>query len=359
MDRHQSSGADLESPFLQEDSFVQESSSPWQEREAAIQLESPFVDFSNPVWDSSEAEEAGNRAPSNEEFSDVRDQLFETDVAEESEGLWDVLNPGAAVARVKQWLSDGAFNLSLLGRFASGQIWNEDHLALEVLFHRQPRLRPAKLDKAAGLARLTLLNWLAVKHLRALAPIRERIVRPVFGNPANFQVGSAGYPIRDLREAVRKLGPLPGGKTASGVVWYKRQANLSPRAQSKVDAIVLHHMAFNRGNDLNHYTKVGAHYVVLADGQIGQLYDDLDYLNASDGFNGRSVAIEFAGNFSDDRYRWWKDRDRTIPDRCYLTPAEIRAGRCLLKSITTRLPGVKYRVRAPAIVEGSNGRPRT
>jgi hypothetical protein len=340
MDRYRFSGADLESPFLQEEAIAQESRPAWDE--VAIQVESPFVDFSDLVWEPSEGERAGEHAPADEEFSEATDELFEADVAEESEGLWDLLNPGTVVERVKQWLKDGAFNLSLLGRFATGQVWNEDHLALEVLFHRQPRLRPAKLDKATGLPRLALLNSLAVKHLRALAPIRERIVRPVFGNPANFQVGSAEYPIRDLREVVRKLGPLPGGKTAKGVVWYKRQANLSPRPESKVDAIVLHHMAFNRGNDLSRYEKVGAHYVVLADGQIAQLYDDLDYLNASDGFNGRSVAIEFAGNFSDERYHWWKDRDRTIPDRCYLTPAEIRAGRCLLKAITTRLPGVKY-----------------
>jgi len=67
-----------------------------------------------------------------------------------AEGEWEatatnnILQPwGSIVQRVQQLLSEGVFDLSLLGRFASGQIWNEDYLALELLFHRQPQLRPA------------------------------------------------------------------------------------------------------------------------------------------------------------------------------------------------------------------------
>src|SRR5262249_53711434 len=122
----------------------------------------------------------------------------------EFEGVWRWLSPGAIVERVQQLLGTGAFALSLLGRFASGQIWNEDHLALEVLFQRQPRLRPAALATAAGQQRLRLLRQLAVKHQRELTPIRERVVRPIFGNPATFQIGPVGTcQLRDLRADVR------------------------------------------------------------------------------------------------------------------------------------------------------------
>jgi hypothetical protein len=244
---------------------------------------------------------------------------------------------------VQQLLGAGASSLSLLGRFVSGQIWNEDHLALEVLFQRQPRLRPAGFERASGQQRLQLLRQLAVRHQRELALIRERIVRPIFGNPANFQVAPVGTcQIRDLRADVRRLGPLPGGKTRDGRVWYKRDARASPRKQAAIDSVVLHHTAYNIGNDLNSYLKVGAHYVVTADGQIGQLYDDLDFVNASHGFNPRSIGIEVIGNFSDHRYHWWKARESSIPDRCYLAPAQIRAGRCLVATLKSRHPGIKY-----------------
>ncbi len=240
------------------------------------------------------------------------------------------------------FIGDGVFNLSLLGRFASGQIWNEDHLALEILFHRQPKLRPANLDMLSGSNRLRRLNSLAVRHQRELKPIRERIVRPIFGHPANFQIGSEeGCQIQDRREEVRNLQPLRGG-TFKGIVFYKRDTARSPRNQAVVNCIVLHHMAYNIGNDVNLYKKVGAQYIVTADGQIAQLYDDLDYLNSSNGFNPHCISIEFAGNFADHRYHWWKSGERPIPDRCYLTPVQISAGRCLLATLKTRLPDIKY-----------------
>ncbi len=256
--------------------------------------------------------------------------------------LGRLLSPGTIVQRVRELLGEGLFGVSLLVRFGSGQIWNEDHLALEVLFHRQPKLRPAGLDQLSGSDLRRRLRSLAIKYRRELTSLRERVVRPIFGRPANFQIGQAeGCRIQDLRDDVRRLGPLKGG-VLNGKVWYKRNAAASPRKQAVVDSIVLHHMAYNIGNDLKDYRKVGAHYAVMADGQVGQLYDDLDFLNASNGFNPRSVAIEFAGNFPTLSYHWWKDKKRTIPDRCYLTPAQIRAGRCLLATLKARLPGIRY-----------------
>lgn len=361
-------GRDLESPFLSEELFVGESKEEWEPRVAALVTESPFRQaFGQRPIEFSEQQEPENTLSLEEEVPipeeariEVEEEVAyppeESESDEEeppleeffTEGLLRLLKPGAAIVqRVKQLLSEGAFGLSLLWRFASGQIWSEDHLALEILLHRQPRLRPAELDTASGSKRLGSLRSLAVKHQRELTPIRERIVRPIFGNPANFQVGPAGASgecqIQDLRKEVPEN--VEGGKRKDGTRWYKRDKKRSPRKQEKIDSIVLHHMAYNIGNDVKLYIKVGAHYIVTADGQIAQLYDDLDFLNASNGFNKRCIAIEFAGNFPDHRYHWWKSSKppiRPIPDRCYLTPAQIRAGRCLLATLKAGLPGIKY-----------------
>ena len=274
-------------------------------------------------------------------FAELQERGLGAELQEVGPGFLKMLASGAIVQRVQQMLNEAVFDVSLLVRFASGQIWNEDHLALEILFHRKPSLRPAQLDMVSGLKRL---NRLAIKHQRELSPIRERIVRPIFGNPANFQVGPTGEcVIQDLLEKVRKLGPLIAGRNDRGV-YYKRNAGRSPRTQSAIDSIVLHHMAYNIGNDVDLYKRVGAHYIVTADGQIAQLYDDRDFLNASNCFNARSVAIEFAGNFRDHQDHWWKPRrsKSPIPDRCYLTPVQIRAGRCLLATLKARHPGIKY-----------------
>jgi hypothetical protein len=285
--------------------------------------------------------EAEEGAPLDGELVD-----FESEALVDEESWVDVLgrllNPGLTLQRVQELLGAGLFGISLLSRFESGQIWNEDHLALELLFHRQPKLRPAGFDRLSGSDRLKRLATLAVRHQRDLTPIREQNVRPLFGNPANFKVGPAqGCQIRDLRQDVRGQGRLKGGEI-NGRIWYKRSDERSPRKSPAVDSIVLHHMAFNRGNDVTRYLSVGAHYAVLADGQIAQLYDDLDFLNASNGFNPRSVAIEFAGNFPTVGYHWWKSSGHSIPERCYLTPAQGRAGRCLLATLKARLPGIRY-----------------
>jgi hypothetical protein len=285
-------------------------------------------------------------APYDEEAYRPVDVGYDEEAIEESfigsASLARILGSGA-VQRAQQLIGAGAFQFALLRRFASGEIWNEDYLALEILLHREPRLRPTGAEPTSTAKRLARLYTLAVKHQKALTPIRDRLVRPVFGIAGNFVVGSAAQcEIRDVRTSVANLGPLPGGKNARGETWYKRDARASPRKRSAIDSIVLHHMAFNRGNDLADYLKVGAHYAVTADGQIAQLYDDLDFLNASNGFNGRSIAIEFAGNFPDHRFRWWKPAKRTLPDRCYLTPAQVRAGRCLLATLKARFSGIEY-----------------
>jgi murein DD-endopeptidase MepM/ murein hydrolase activator NlpD/peptidoglycan hydrolase-like protein with peptidoglycan-binding domain len=394
------------SPFLEEELFVKESGDEWKPRLAALEMEIPFrqvfeqgyqayveeQDFEEQFISEEEWDEMSDftmkgdedyEGPTQQQLGDEKELLTEnlflneepvsaqypwTDIGEESayplegdtyfdteEPLQEeelltktkefirLLGSGAIVQHVQQRIREGVFGLSLLNRFAAGRVWNEDHLALEILFQRKPNLRPGQIESLSELKRVQSLNLLAVRYQRELASIREKIVRPIFGNPANFYIGTVDTcQINDMHEEIRKMGPLPGGKNQRGETWFKRDARLSPRKRTSINSIVLHHTAFNRGNDINTYKKVGAHYLVTADGQIAQLYNDLDFINASNGFNNRSVAIEFAGNFPDLNYRWWKPRDRKIPDRCYLTPVQIRAGRCLLVTLKRRLPDIKY-----------------
>ena len=70
------------------------------------------------------------------------------------------------------------------------------------------------------------------------------------------------------------------------------------RRSRPVDAVMLHQMGFSRGSDLHRYLNVTAHFVVMPDGSVGQLHPLSARLPASNGFNSRSVAIEFAGNFA-------------------------------------------------------------
>ena len=104
-----------------------------------------------------------------------------------------------------------------------------------------------------------------------------------------------------------------------------------------VDAVVLHQMGFSRGNDLTRYRKVTAHFVIAPDGGVAQLHPVSARLSASHGFNGRSVAIEFAGNLRSADGGWWR------PDtygRDWLTEAQIESGRRLL--VMLRRAGLQY-----------------
>lgn len=113
----------------------------------------------------------------------------------------------------------------------------------------------------------------------------------------------------------------------------------SPRDLNLIDAVVLHHMAIYRGNAFNKYYKVVSHYIILQDGKIGKLWGPEFVLNASNGFNKRSIAIEFAGNFPNDKNRWRKgdENGRHCP-----TDAQIKAGRFLLQHLKQTMPNIRY-----------------
>ena len=96
----------------------------------------------------------------------------------------------------------------------------------------------------------------------------------------------------------------------------------------KVYALVLHQMAFSRGNDQTRYDTVNAHFAILPDGTILQLHPLTAYLWASDGLNPGSVAVEFAGNFPNTKGKCWEAKTYG----CHkVTPEQIEAGRYLVK----------------------------
>ncbi len=104
------------------------------------------------------------------------------------------------------------------------------------------------------------------------------------------------------------------------------------RDPAKVDTLVLHQMAccVRRKDPLRSYLSIASHFVILADGRILQLHPINQNVWASHGFNGTSVAVEFAGNFPDTRGKWWRGETfgRNRP-----TAAQFEAGRALVRHL--------------------------
>lgn len=150
-----------------------------------------------------------------------------------------------------------------------------------------------------------------------------------------------------------KLG-APGGSSSGYVPKFvdrRAQARLSDAAaphtrkrskSEKVDAVVLHQMAFSRGNEPSRYDSVTAHYRILPDGTIVWAHDWSTRLPASNGFNGRSISVEFAGNLpnkegSRDPADFWKPEKFGMDN---LTHEQVMAGRWLMRNL--RAKGIKF-----------------
>lgn len=138
----------------------------------------------------------------------------------------------------------------------------------------------------------------------------------------------------------QKVGTTPitiGNLRAHAKPNDRAAPHVSERDAGDVYAAVLHQMSFSRGNDPMRYLGVTAHYIVLPDGSIWQLYDHSVRLPAANGFNAGSVSIEFAGNhpnrsLSEDPSDWWypKDRKNDPALRQHLTQEQAAAGRALM-----------------------------
>ena len=104
------------------------------------------------------------------------------------------------------------------------------------------------------------------------------------------------------------------------------------RDPKTVYALVLHQMAccFKPKDPLKRFLSINSHFAITEDGRILQLHPVSALLWASNGFNDRSVAVEFAGNFPSTRGQWWKGETygKNRP-----TPAQVTAGRQLIQHL--------------------------
>jgi peptidoglycan hydrolase-like protein with peptidoglycan-binding domain len=125
-------------------------------------------------------------------------------------------------------------------------------------------------------------------------------------------------------------GDIDGSKIIDLTARADKSNRKGQRDPKTVYALVLHQMACcaNRKDPLNSYLKIGSHFAILRDGRILQLHPVSALVWASNGFNNRSVAVEFAGNFPNTRGTWWKG-DQYGKDR--VTPAQVEAGRYLIR----------------------------
>ena len=138
-----------------------------------------------------------------------------------------------------------------------------------------------------------------------------------------------------LRQAAGAVGPMARAGEAR-IVDLTAQADKTLRRGTRdpkqVHAIVLHQMAccFRPKQPEKRFLSLNAHFAILADGRILQLHPVSALLWASNGFNARSVAVEFAGNFPNTAGKWWQG-EKFGRDR--VTPAQIEAGRALLRHL--------------------------
>jgi peptidoglycan hydrolase-like protein with peptidoglycan-binding domain len=103
-----------------------------------------------------------------------------------------------------------------------------------------------------------------------------------------------------------------------------------PRSAAGVDGIVLHQMGFSRGDEVEKYYKVTAHFIVTPSGAVAQLHDITASLYSSNYLNRTTVAVEFAGNLRNDRGAFQGGYSPTL-----LTGAQVAAGRFLLDHVKT------------------------
>lgn len=207
---------------------------------------------------------------------------------------------------------------------------DENKLTNLIFFARHPELPTSYKLKSHQKA--LVKEWVHIRNTIVRPMIRKNIspVAPNYGNSSHhFSNANLSCSIVDLKSKAKPTGN-----------YYNRRK--TPRRLNSIDSVVLHQMAFNRNNDLNRYLKVKAHYIILQDGKIGQLYPDTHYMHTSNGLNNRSIGIEFAGNFPNERGRYWIPKDRPRWSRNQVTPAQIEAGRCLLADLKKRMPNIKY-----------------
>lgn len=230
-------------------------------------------------------------------------------------------------SKIRNALRKGYVYSALRLAITSGQR-DENKLTNLIFFSRHPEL--PKGYKIKKRERRLAKEWI---HLR------NKVVRPMLRQTPPRRPVPSDYPhSRNTGTNCYISNLIAQAKPKSNAINRAR----TPRNLNKINAVVLHQMAFNRNNDLHKYLRVTAHYIVMQDGKIGQLHPNTTYLQASNGFNRRSVAIEFAGNFPNMKGRWWKPKSKSKWSQNQVTQAQVLAGRCLLAHLKKTLPNLQY-----------------
>jgi len=147
-----------------------------------------------------------------------------------------------------------------------------------------------------------------------------------------------------------------GMTAAPRIIDLTAQAVKSQRKRMRdpktVNTLVLHQMAccFKVKDPLKRFLNHFApHFAIMADGQILQLHPTAAMTWASNGFNGNSVAVEFAGNFPNTSGKWWLDQKelkKLTPAQAkayrqanqnQVTPQQIEAGRYLVQHLISTM----------------------
>ncbi|NLD68502.1 MAG: hypothetical protein GX644_06765 [Limnobacter sp.] len=160
--------------------------------------------------------------------------------------------------------------------------------------------------------------------------------QPAEGEFSEYESGIgdlAGRVAGKLGAAVGRVSELIGGcQIVDLTAQSAKDVEKGNRDPKTVYALVLHQMAccFQRRDPMRSYLRVKAHYAILPDGKILYLHPASKLIWASHGFNNRSVAVEFAGNFPDTKGRWWNADEM---GRNQVTSAQIKSGRCLIQHL--------------------------
>ena len=177
-----------------------------------------------------------------------------------------------------------------------------------------------------------------------VGPDTEDALKRACGGVTSSPAGADAQPDQEWGfEVARGVGSISGrgpgalsGASGARIIDLTAQADKSRRKGTrdprKVHALVLHQMAccFKPSDPLKRFLSLGAHFAILADGRILQLHPVSALLWASNGFNPRSVAVEFAGNFPNIYGKWWEG-DRFGRNRP--TPEQLDAGRYLVRHL--------------------------
>jgi peptidoglycan hydrolase-like protein with peptidoglycan-binding domain len=156
------------------------------------------------------------------------------------------------------------------------------------------------------------------------------------------EVGSGGVAgaIAGVAKALPKMLPTASARIIDLTAKAEKSLRKGKRDPKTVTALVLHQMACcaHRKDPLNSYLKINSHYSILRDGRILQMHPDSAVLWASHGFNNKSVAVEFAGNFPSTKGTWWQG-DKYGKNT--VTKAQVEAGRSLIQHLMKTI-GIKH-----------------